>query len=316
VRAGTYQLITEVPRVVGFATAAQLAVLAVSADPLNHPSRRGRYEISGIIEELGALVNEFQLGDEVVCVGPLDIDGGCAEYTCQNVYNVAPKPSPISHEDAAASLAAGLRAYTALHYQLKIIAGETILVLGGASESGHLAVQLASLLGVRVLASAGSAEEINYLEDLNVKIARVIDSKSTSLLEAVMEETGGLGVDAILDARCVMSPAGLENEADVMINCLAVHGRWAHSNPNLQLDPADSERMFFKSITCSFIFEQSWVLSAGQQGRYMHILADIMSKVRQDEIRPKVQRVMQLERIREAHRVLQGNKVGKVVMKI
>ena len=90
-------------------------------------------------------MQEFQVGDEVVCVGPLDMDGGCAEYTCQNVFNVVLKPSPISHEDAAASLAAGLRAYTALHYQLKIIAGETILVLGGASESGHVAVQLASL---------------------------------------------------------------------------------------------------------------------------------------------------------------------------
>ena len=100
-----------------------------------------------------------------------------------------------------------------------------------------------------------------------------------------------------------------------------------------QLDPPDSERMFFKSITMSCMFEQSWVLSSGQQGRppphaaagacsewrwcrYMHILADIMSKVRQDEIRPKVQRVMQLERIREAHRVLQTNRVGKIIIKV
>jgi len=237
VRCGNYELITELPHVIG-------------------------YEISGVIEEVGSLVSEMHPGDEVVAVGPLDMDGGCAEFTCQNVYNVASKPTPISHEDAAASLAAGLRAYTALHYQLKIIAGESILIIGGASESGHLAVQLASLLGVRVLASASSAEEINYLEDLNVKIARVIDTTSTSLLEAVMEETGGLGVDAILDA------SNIPQDPDVMINCLAVHGRWTHSNRDLQMDPPDSERMFFKSITVGYMFEQSWVLSSGQQGRY------------------------------------------------
>jgi len=151
---------------------------------------------------------------------------------------------------------------------------------------------------------------MNYLEDLNVKIARIVDSNNTSLLEAVMEETGGLGVDAILDTTTV------KQDVDVMINCLAVHGRWTHSNKDLQIEPPDSERMFFKSINVAYMFEQSWVLSAGQQGRYMHILADIMSKVRQDEIRPKVQRVMQLERVREAHRVLQTNRVGKVVIKV
>ena len=65
---------------------------------------------------------------------------------------------------------------------------------------------------------------MNYLEDLNVKIARIVDSNNTSLLEAVMEETGGLGVDAILDTTTV------KQDVDVMINCLAVHGRWTHSH--------------------------------------------------------------------------------------
>jgi len=285
VRRGEYRLITETPHVVG-------------------------YEISGVIEEVGSLVEEMAVGDEVVALAPMDSHGGCAEFAVLNCFHVAAKPTPISHEDAAASLLAGLRAYTALHYQLKIIAGETMLILNGASESGHLAVQLASLLGVRVLTSASSLEEMTYLEDLNVKIARIIDLNTISLLDAVMEETGGLGVDAILDSSVVAQ------DPDVMVNCLAVHGRWTHANPSLQLDPPDSERMFFKNITMGFMFEQSWVLSSCQQGRFMHILADVMSKVRQDEIRPKVQRVMQLERIREAHRVLQTNRVGKIVIKL
>ena len=114
-------------------------------------------------------------------------------------------------------------------------------------DRGHLAVQLASLLGLRVIATVRTPDEASYLDDLNTKIgalaivcmeqslpvkcclakeptnslliqsccytcfesvlclnscclaARVINLTTTGLLEAVLEETGGLGVDAILD---------------------------------------------------------------------------------------------------------------------
>lgn len=256
-------------------------------------------------------MEEFSVGDEVVALAPLDSPmGGCAEYTVRRVNDVVAKPNSIVHEDAAASLAAGVLAYTALHYQLKVIAGETILIIGGASDRGHLAVQLASLLGLRVIATVRTPDEASYLDDLNTKIARVINLTTTGLLEAVLEETGGLGVDAILD------PTGETPDADVMIDSLAVMGRWAHASPALQLDPPDSRRLFLKCASVSFVWEQAWAMSSGQQGRLMHIMSDLMSKVRQDEVRPKVQHAMPLEKIREAHRVLATNRVGKVVVKI
>merc|ERR1712194_423193 len=103
------------------------------------------------------------------------------------------------------------------------------------------------------------------------------------------EETGGLGADAILDT------SGETPDADTMIDSLAVLGRWAHSSPNLQLDPPDSRRLFLKCASVCFVFEQAWGMSSGQQGRLMHIVSDLMSKVRQDEVRPKVQYAMSLE---------------------
>eukprot|EP00658_Telonema_sp_P-2_P000238 TRINITY_DN10083_c0_g1_i1.p1 TRINITY_DN10083_c0_g1~~TRINITY_DN10083_c0_g1_i1.p1 ORF type:complete len:333 (+),score=77.40 TRINITY_DN10083_c0_g1_i1:141-1139(+) len=269
------------------------------------------YEISGVVEEVGALTEAFSVGDEVVALSPLDCRyGGCAEYSVQKVQDVVAKPSSVVHEDAAASLAAGVLAYTALHYQLKVIAGETILIVGGASDRAHIAVQLASTLGLRVITTARTAEEISYLEDANVKLARIVDLSTTDLLEAVLEETGGLGVDAILD------PSGDPSDADTMVDSLAVLGRWAHSAPDLQLDPPDSRRLFLKSASVSFFWEQAWVMSSGQQGRLMHIISDLMSKVRQDEVRPKVQYAMPLEKIQQAHRVLTTNRVGKVVVKL
>jgi NADPH:quinone reductase-like Zn-dependent oxidoreductase len=89
-------------------TAAALAALSLwnwnGAKPSSYGGGGGG-SVTLALWEVGALVEEWQVGDEVVAVSPLDTDGGCAEYCVQNVYNVASKPTPISHEDAAASLA-------------------------------------------------------------------------------------------------------------------------------------------------------------------------------------------------------------------
>ena len=60
------------------------------------------------------------------------------------------KPNHVSHEEAAAIIGDAVRAYTALHYHTRVCAGDTVLILDGATPSGSVAVQLAQLWGAKV----------------------------------------------------------------------------------------------------------------------------------------------------------------------
>jgi len=178
--------------------------------PLDGAVRRGDFEhyvglptvpgyaISGVVERLGVEVDRFKVGDEVVAVLPLDTGGGYGQYVAVSHHYVALKPLEINHEEAAACLLGGLWSYTALHYHCKLTAGETVLVLNGGSAYGHIAVQLAVSWGGKVIATASSVEELNYLNDLRVALDRVVDLTTENLFDAVMEETGRQGVDIIL----------------------------------------------------------------------------------------------------------------------
>ena len=60
------------------------------------------------------------------------------------------KPSRVSHEEAAAAIGDAVRAYTALHYHTHVCAGDTVLIMDGATPSGSIAVQMAQLWGAKV----------------------------------------------------------------------------------------------------------------------------------------------------------------------
>lgn len=303
------------------------------------------YAVSGVVEKLGMEVDRFKVGDEVIAVLPLDVGGGYAQYVAVSHCFIAYKPLEINHEEAVACLLGGIWSYTALHYHFKLSPGETVLVLNAGSAYGHIAVQLATSWGAKVIAAASSVEELNFLNDLRVTLDRVIDLTTESLVDAVMEETGGQGVDFLLETIPLtehlstttaaekekrereMSPiisemvsseargrAAYPSRRD-LIRCLAPLGRWATSSAQLQLDPPDSRLLFLKGASLSFVFEQSWLLAGSQQGRLLHVLSDLMEKVSKEEIVPKVTKSFILEKIREAHRTLDTNNVGTIIIK-
>jgi len=127
------------------------------------------FEISGEIYRMGKEVQEsrkFMIGEEVTGMIPLDsMRGGNAEYTALHYLNIVSKPTKVSHELAAASLSSGIRAYTALSYQMKLLSGETILVCDGASSDSFMAIQLALLWGAKVFTTSTSTEHINFLKE-------------------------------------------------------------------------------------------------------------------------------------------------------
>ncbi|NWY32234.1 QORL1 protein, partial [Pheucticus melanocephalus] len=157
---------------------------------------------------------------------------------------------------------------------------------------GTIAIQLAQHRGAKVISTAHSLEDKQYLERLRpagggfcccpALAARVIDVShgKIDVAESCLEETGGLGVDIVLDAgvrlysaedepasRCQLLP----HKHDI-ITLLGVGGRWITTERNLQLDPPDSHSLFLKGATVSFLNEEVWNLSNVQQGKYLDIL--------------------------------------------
>ncbi|XP_028837330.1 quinone oxidoreductase-like protein 1 isoform X2 [Denticeps clupeoides] len=251
-------------------------------------------EVAGTVLQVGSKVTCFQPDDEVVGILPLDNDvsGLCDVVICHE-HHVVHKPEKVSWVEAAGAIRDGLRAYTALHTLARVAVGQTLLVLDGASPFGVLAIQLAHYHGVKVLASALSLEDQKFLEQLRPSVARVIGVWDTKvdLVESCLEETGGLGVDVVIDNGVRLyeedseAPRHLPHKHDI-ITLLGVGGHWVTTEAHVQLDPPDCHSLYLKTASVSFLNEEVWTTSSACQGRYLHILKDIVEKLSTGTFRP------------------------------
>ncbi|CAB1328031.1 unnamed protein product [Coregonus sp. 'balchen'] len=206
---------------------------------------------------------------------PLDTEmSGLCDAVVINEHHLVQKPEKLSWVEAAGAIRDGLRAYTALHTLARMASGHTLLVLDGASPLGVLAIQLAHYHGVKVLASALSSEDQKFLEELRPSVARVIgvwDAK-VDLVDSCLEETGGLGVDIVMDSGVRLHEEEPEARRLLpykhdIITLLGVGGHWVTTEQNLQLDPPDSRSLFLKAASLSFLNEEVWGASSARQGR-------------------------------------------------
>ncbi|KAF4118430.1 quinone oxidoreductase-like protein 1 isoform X2 [Onychostoma macrolepis] len=254
-------------------------------------------EIAGVVLQVGPKVTFFQPDDEVVGILPLDAEqSGLCSVVVTDEYNLVQKPEKVSWFEAAAVIKDGLRAYTALHTLARMAAGQTVLVLDGAGPFGVLAIQLAHYHGVKVLATALSPEDQRFLEELRPSVARVIrvwDSKE-DLVDSCLEETGGLGVDIIIDSGVRLYDEEPEAQRHYphkhdLLTLLSVGGHWVTTEHHLQLDPPDSHILFLKAASLSFLNDEVWTTSRAKQGRYLHILKDVMDKLCTGTFRPQLE---------------------------
>uniref|UniRef100_A0A671QI66 Enoyl reductase (ER) domain-containing protein n=1 Tax=Sinocyclocheilus anshuiensis TaxID=1608454 RepID=A0A671QI66_9TELE len=251
-------------------------------------------EIAGVVLQVGPKVTFFQPDDEVVGILPLEAErsGLCSVVIHYLLYF----PYKVSWFEAAAVIKDGLRAYTALHTLARMAAGQTVLVLDGAGPFGVLAIQLAHYHGVKVLATALSPEDQKFLEELRPSVARVIrvwDSKE-DLVDSCLEETGGLGVDIIIDSGVRLYDEEPEAQRHCphkhdLLTLLSVGGHWVTTEQHLQLDPPDSHILFLKAASLSFLNDEVWTTSRAKQGRYLHILKDVMDKLCTGTFRPQLE---------------------------
>ncbi len=154
------------------------------SNPLSRfPHILGR-DFSGVVSAVGEGVRDLRVGDEVFGVCDVGQEGAYAEKIAIKAAIVAKKTDRLSHVDAAALALAGLTAICAIEDTLKVKAGETILIQGGAGGVASFAIQLAKHLGARVITTA-SASNHDYLRKIGAD--EIIDYNAVDFTKVVRD---------------------------------------------------------------------------------------------------------------------------------
>ena len=169
-------------------------------------------DAAGTVIEVGEKVTAFQVGDNV-CT--LVSSGGYGQLLVSPAEMCLHLPANLSFTKAAAIPEVFITAYLALNQLAKVQPGEHVLIHAGASGVGTAAIQLARHYGAQVCVTA-SAGKHEHLKAIGVDCC--IDYRSEDFEEVVLQRTGGLGANVIIDF--IGAPYATQN-----MNCVAVDGR-------------------------------------------------------------------------------------------
>jgi putative PIG3 family NAD(P)H quinone oxidoreductase len=255
-------------------------------------------ECSGVISALGEGVQGWSVGDQVCA---LLSGGGYAEKVAVPVGQLLPLPAGLSLVEAAALPEVTCTVWSNVFQLAALQPGERLLVHGGTSGIGTCAVQLASRHGADVTVTVGSAD----------KAARALELGATrAVLYREQDFVDAGPFDVILDN---MGAKYLErNVAALDTNGrLVVIGMQGGVNGELNLGTLMAKRaaVHATSLRARPKEEKAAIVGA--------VLAAVWPAVEAGELRPVIDRVLPLEEVAEAHRVVEASgHVGKVVLQV
>lgn len=260
-------------------------------------------EYAGEVAALGAGVTRWRPGDRVM---GLVAGGACAELLVAHEDTAIPAPAAWPYTEAAAVPEAFLTAYDAIIRQLGLTAGEAVLIHAVSSGVGTAALQLAHAWGARTFGTSRSAEKLGRAAPLGLDVA--IDSSREDFAEVVRRETGGRGVEVVLDL--VGGPA-LEGN----LKALALRGRMiivgltAGRAARLDMGLVLNKRLTIVGTALrSRSLEEKAALTRDFEREVMPLLAA-------GRLRPVLDRGFPMAEAAEAHRVMESNAhFGKLVL--
>ena len=295
-------------------------LIRVHAAGINRPDvfqRLGKYapppgasdlpglEVAGEIVDGDLAGSGFKPGDLVCALVP---GGGYAEYCSAPVGSCLPVPDGWSALEAASLPETFFTVWSNVFDRARLLPGETLLVQGGTSGIGVAAIQLATALGHRVFATAGSVDKCRACEALGAE--RGINYRSEDFSAVVKELTGGRGVDVILD---MVGGDYLARE----IACLADDGRIAviallgGAKATLDLGQVLRRRLSISGSTLrprSVAFKQA--ISAQLRARVWPLLEA-------RAIKPVIYRTFPLAEASAAHALMESSThVGKIMLQV
>ena len=296
-------------------------LVAVHASALNRADlmqRRGGYpappgirndvpglEMAGVVEAIGDRVTAWQVGDRVMA---LLGGGGYASKVTVHERQVMAVPEGLSFDEAAAIPEVYLTAFDALFQHCELLPGESVLVHAAGSGVGTAATQLASVSGCRVYGTAGSEEKLARAADLGLDVG--VNYHESDFAEVIAEDTGGAGVNVILDV--IGAPYWERNLAS-----LAVRGRLVlvgtmgggRLETNLGLLMGKRLRVHGTVLRARPLEEKAALTQTFARRHLGHFASGRLVSV--------VDRVYPLEEVAEAHRHMESNaNFGKIVLHI
>lgn len=162
--------------------------------PAGSPADIPGLEYAGVVERTGADVTRWEIGDRVMgLVG----GGSYAELLVTHEDETAAIPDALDFTHAAAVPEAFITAHDALFTQMRLAAGETLLIHAVGSGVGTAGLQLAREAGARVIGTQRSAWKLERARSLGLDVA--IDSSTQDFVDIVKSETDGRGVDGVLE---------------------------------------------------------------------------------------------------------------------
>ena len=166
---------------------------AITRDELEWPVERlpaiPSYELSGVVDEVGADVTDVSVGDDVFALTRFDRDGVAADYAAVPAELLVGKPRTLEHAESAAIPLPALSAWQGLFDHGRLAEGQRVLIHGAAGAVGAFAVQLARARGAHVIGTA-SAANLDAVRELGAHEA--VDG--TADFEAAVEP-----VDVVFD---------------------------------------------------------------------------------------------------------------------
>ncbi|NJP43068.1 NAD(P)H-quinone oxidoreductase [Actinacidiphila epipremni] len=258
-------------------------------------------ECSGRVAELGPGVTGWTVGQEVCA---LLAGGGYAERVVVPAGQLLPLPEGVDLVTAAALPEVTATVWSNVFQIAHLRPGETLLVHGGSSGIGTMAVQLGKAVGATVATTAGSAHKLAFCRDLGADI--LVNYREQDFVEQLGEH----GADVILD---VMGAKYLERN----IEALAFNGRLVvigmQGGVKAELDLA---RLMAKRAA---------VIATGLRARPAQEKAAIVAAVREHvwpliaagAVRPIVDRTLPLASAPEAHRLMESSEhIGKILLTV
>ena len=262
-------------------------------------------EVSGTINALGRDVTGWEVGDQVCA---LLSGGGYAEQVAVPAAQLLPVPNGVTLVEAAALPEVACTVWSNVFMTANLQPGQTILVHGGSSGIGTMAIQLARAVGAHVAVTAGTAYKLEACRALGAEI--LVNYREQDFVEVLADATQGHGADVILDnigakylARNVSALAvngrlviiglqgGVKAELDInalLRKCAAVIATSLRSRP-----PAE------KAAIVAAVREHVWPL------------------IEAGTVRPVVHRTFPLAQAADAHRELEASThIGKILLTI
>ncbi|KXG87991.1 NAD(P)H-quinone oxidoreductase [Agrobacterium bohemicum] len=296
-------------------------LVKVQAAGINRPDvaqRQGAYpapkdaspvlglEIAGEVVALGEGVSEFEIGNHICALAN---GGGYAEYCVVPAGQALPFPNGYDAVKAAALPETFFTVWANLFQMAGLTEGESVLIHGGSSGIGTTAIQLAKAFGAEVYTTAGSKEKCEACEKLGAK--RAINYREEDFADVIKAETGGKGVDVILD---MIGASYFEKNLSLLAKdgCLSMI---AFLGGNIA-DKVDLRPIMVKRLTVTGSTMRPRTADEKRAIRD-ELVAEVWPLLEAGEIGPVIHDIIDFDQVADGHRLMESSShIGKIVMRV